>query len=93
MSRRCTGGVHHVDLLDDLSGVQQQPGRGFWKSWEFFLLQTGEPNGQLVCRYVMARRSRAGAYVEGGDRLVNHTYTKEVKTQKKNRQNTNLVRF
>lgn len=83
MSHRCTGGVHHVDLLDDLSEVQQQPGRDFWKSWDF-LLQTGELNGQLVFRYVMAQRSRAGAYVEGGDRLVNHTYTKEVKTQKKN---------
>lgn len=36
---------------------------------ETFMLPTGELNGQLVCRHVIASRSGAGVYVEGGDRL------------------------
>lgn len=36
---------------------------------ETFMLATGELNRQLVCRHVIASRSGAGVYVEGGDRL------------------------
>lgn len=78
----CTGGVHHVDLPDNLPEVRE-----FWKSRDCFLLRTGE-QGRLVCRYVKARWSRAGVHVKGGDTPVSHTHTKEERNHRR-RQNTN----
>lgn len=59
VSHRCTGGLYRIDLPVSLVRSNSCLGATAGRAGTV-ILQTGELNGQLVCRYVIASRSGAG---------------------------------